>query len=240
MSKYIKWELIDEVRRKKLIFAFIGIIYLLILIVPADSSVYGYLVLPLSFILCGSFFLSFIAGAKRTMESYENKTFLLESMIPLSPYKIMLAKYILAILSNLLYCLIFILGLSTIFFKADINFIKEILEGLFSLKFDEWKVLIRVFFMLLSSCISVTAVTTLMFLFIKSLFPNGKGLKIISFICSGIVMNIFMSTFLNNILDIIRDVEYFDVIYSLILLLFSTALYFASVWFVKNKLEIYN
>ena len=102
MFKYIKWELIDEFRRKKLLAAFVAIVYLLVLITPGDATLMRYLIIPITIILCGSLFLSFISGAKKTMDSYQNKTFLLESMIPLSPNKILLAKYILAIIFNLL------------------------------------------------------------------------------------------------------------------------------------------
>lgn len=240
MFKYIKWELIDDFRKKRLIFGFIAIIYLLVLIFPGDSQIMKYLVLPLSIILMGSLLLTFIAGAKRTMDTYQNQTFLLESMIPLSPNKILLAKYILAIFFNILYCIIFILGLSVVLAKADINFIKEILNDLFSLSFNEWTVLFRVFFVLLSSSIATTAMTTLVFLFLKSIFPNGKGLRIIAFIGSGVVMNVIASTFLASLIELFKNSDIADVFYSLILIGMSVVCYFISVYFVKNKLEIYN
>jgi hypothetical protein len=98
MFKYIKWDLIDEFRKKKLIIAFVALIYALVLIVPEDSTIMRYLILPMTFILIATFLMTFISGAKKTMDSYQNQTFLLESMIPLSPNKILLAKYILPII----------------------------------------------------------------------------------------------------------------------------------------------
>lgn len=240
MFKYIKWELLDEFRKKKLILAFIAIIYLLVLITPTDATIIKYLIIPMTFILLGSLLLSFISGAKKVMDSYQDKTFLLESMIPLSPNKILLAKYIIAVIFNLIYTVIFVIGLAVILKKADIHLIKEILEELYSLDFDEWIVLIRTFILLLSSSISSTSLITLVFLALKSIFPNGKGLKIISFIVSGIIANIITSSFLSEFFANIKDMAYSDIIYSLILLALAAVGYFASLWFVKNKLEIYN
>ncbi len=240
MFKYIKWDLIDEFRKKKLIIAFVALIYALVLIVPEDSTIMRYLILPMTFILIATFLMTFISGAKKTMDSYQNQTFLLESMIPLSPNKILLAKYIIAIIFNVLYCIIFILGLSVVLAKADINFIKELLEAFFSLKIDEWVVVFRVFLLLLSSSIATTSLTTLVFLMLKSVFPNGKGLRIISFIVSGVVMNIVTSTFLAELFKLLEDSEIGDIFFSIVLLGLSTIGYFISVWFVKNKLEIYN
>ena len=54
MFKYIKWELIDEFRRKKLLAAFVAIVYLLVLITPGDATLMRYLIIPITIILCGS------------------------------------------------------------------------------------------------------------------------------------------------------------------------------------------
>lgn len=240
MFKYIKWELIDEFRRKKLLAAFVAIVYLLVLITPGDATLMRYLIIPITIILCGSLFLSFISGAKKVMDSYQNKTFLLESMIPLSPDKILLAKYILAIIFNLIYTIIFVLGLAVVLNKADINLIKEILDELWSLDFDEWLVLIRTFILLLSSSIASTSLITLVFLMLKSFFPNGKGLKIISFILSAVIFNIITTSFLADFLENISKLEYADLVFSALLLVFAAIGYFCSLYFVKNKLEIYN
>ncbi len=240
MFKFIKWELIDEFRRKKLIYAVIAVVYLLVLITPENTSLKWYLVLPITVILSGSFIFSFMYGAKRTMDSYQNKTFLLESMIPLSPNKILLAKYILAIIFNFLYTIIFVLGLAVVMKKLDINLIKTILEALYSLEFDEWLVLVRVFILLLSSSIATTSLTTLTFLALKSIIPNGKGLAVVSFVVSAIIINFVTTVFLKDFLAAISELALADFIFSLILLGVSVAAYFASLWFVKNKLEIYN
>ena len=174
------------------------------------------------------------------MDSYQNKTFLLESMIPLSPNKILLAKYILGIILNIIYSIIFIIGLAIILKKADIDLIKEIIDTLYSLDFNEWLVLIRLFVLIISSSITATSLTTCVFLGLKSIFPNGKGLKTIAYIVTVILVTFVASTFLVDLIRSMAQSKYFDIYFSILLLAFATVGYFGSLWFVKNRLEIYN
>ena len=240
MFKYIKWELLDEFRKKKLIIGCVAIVYLLVFIAPVKSMLMRYLGLPMIIILFGSLSLSFTSGSKRTMDSYQKKTFLLESMIPLSPNKILLAKYLLGIIFNIIYSIVFIIGLAIAAKKVDINLIKKIIDALYSLDFDEWLVLLRFFVLLLSSSISATSLTTFVFLVLKSIFPNGKGLKTISYIITTALAVFLLTTFLKDLIMSIVDLEYFDLYFSAILLGIATIGYFGSLYFVKNKLEIYN
>ena len=240
MFKYIKWELLDEFRKKKLLLGCVAIIYILVLILSRESTLIRYLILPMIIILLGSLSLAFSSGAKKTMDSYQNKTFLLESMIPLSPNKILLAKYILAIILNIIYSIVFIIGLAIILKKADINLIKEILDALYSLDFDEWLILIRFFVLLISASIAATSLTTLVFLALKSVFPNGKGLKTISYIVTVVLVTFISGTFLADLFRSMAQSEYYDIYFSILLLGAATAGYFGSLYFVKNKLEIYN
>lgn len=240
MFKYIKWEILDDLRKKKVIYGSIAIVYLLTLILPLESRVLNYLGLPLSIILYGSLVLSFVSGTIKIMKSYENQTFLLESMIPLSPNKILLAKYLLAIIMNVFYCLVFILGLSIILSKADVNLIKALFEIYKKLESLKSGIVLRIFFLLFSSTTLTTSFITLVYLALKSTFPNAAGLKIISFIGGGVILNVLAGEFLVKILKTLINSEIGDIYFSLILLGISAIFYFASLYFVKEKLEIYN
>ena len=240
MFKYIKWEILDDLRKKKVIYGSIAIVYLLTLILPLESRVLNYLGLPLSIILYGSLVLSFVSGTIKIMKSYENQTFLLESMIPLSPNKILLAKYLLAIIMNVFYCLVFILGLSIILSKADVNLIKALFEIYKKLESLKSGIVLRIFFLLFSSTTLTTSFITLVYLALKSNFPNAAGLKIISFIGGGVILNVLAGEFLLKILKTLINSEIGDIYFSLILLGISAIFYFASLYFVKEKLEIYN
>ena len=104
MSKYIKWELINEFKNKAILFGIIAVVYFLVLVVPYSDNVFSsFLYLAFFIIMSLTTILSFTYGANRTMNSYKNQTFLLESMIPLSPKKILLAKYILAIFFDFIF-----------------------------------------------------------------------------------------------------------------------------------------
>ena len=239
MFKYMKWELREELKNKRIILLFIAIVYFLIYALPSKNFLYNYICIPYGFILLGSLFLSFVYGTKRTLDSYKNQTFLLESMIPISPGKLLLAKYILAILANIFYVIIFIIGMCIMLAKVDISTIKEIIELLFSLKIDEIAILMRIFIVLLSTTIACTSIITLIYLMLKSFFPNARGLRIISFIIGGIVLDI-ISNVLFSKAEYLDKINYEDIVYSLIFIAISVICYFISVWFVKEKLEVYN
>ncbi len=243
MFNYIKWELKDEIRRKYIPLIVAVVVYLLFLILPEKSKLLDYATIPFVIIMLGSLAMSYIYGTYRTMRSYENQTFLLESMIPLSPNKILLAKYILAIIFDVAYSIIFVLGLATILFKFsqnDLELIKDIINLFFHLKIDEVTIILRVLFMMLSSTIAFTSFSTLVYLIIKSILPNFKRVVPISFIAGVLLFSILINGTLREFFDTLDSLGEFDIIYSVSLLIVSVICYFASVWFIKNKLEVYN
>lgn len=240
MFKYIKWELINEFKSKLVMFGVIAIVYLLIFIIPNSSLdanvITSFITLSFSIILFITFALTFIYGAKRTMDSYKNQTFLLESMIPLSPSKLLLAKYILAILFDFIFCLIFILGFAVILAKDNINLFQNLIQYFFNTNVSMRTIILRAFLLTITSTIAFTSFISLLFIGIKSFFPNGKGIKAISYI-----VGLFL---LSTISDILRSSfntsSNFDLIYSLTMIILTILCYRGSVWFIENKLEVYN
>lgn len=237
MFKYIKWELINEMKSKAILFGLIAVIYLLVLILPSsDSVIMTCIYMIFTIILLLTLLMAFIYGAKRTMDSYKNQTFLLESMIPLSPSKILLAKYILAIVFDFLFCLIFVLGFAVIFSKANINLLEEIVQYYFKADFDTKTVIARMFLLTISSTIAYTSLTSFIFIGLKSFFQNGKALKIISYVVSYIIFSL-ISTSLTKSYDLIAN---YDLIFSLIMIIITIICYGGSVLLIENKLEVYN
>ncbi len=239
MFKYIKWELINEAKSKAIILGIIAAIYLFVGVLPLESSdniLISFIYLAFIVILIGTSMFSFLYGAKRTMDSFKNRTFLLESMIPLSPMQILLAKYILAILFDVIFSILFVLGLSVIFAKDNVNLVVELIQGLMNADFDVKKMLFEMLFAMLSSTIAFTALTSSIFIGIKSFFPNGKGLKLISYISAMFILQTVIKTF--------SKIVYYDdpkiFVYCIIMLILSVSCYFISVWFIRNKLEVYN
>ena len=240
MFKYIKWELLEELRKKRVIFGSIVVVYLLTLLLPFESHLIDYLAIPLVIILYGSLMLSYLAGTIKVMKSYEEQTFLLESMIPLSPNKILLAKYLIAIIMNIFYCLIFVIGVAIIGAKADLNVIKFLIELYKQLESIKSGIVLRIFLLLIASTTLSTSFITLVFLALKSTFPNGRGLKAISFIGGGTILEFIINEILLNPFKELLRSNTGDIFISLILLGLSALCYFASLYFVKEKLEIYN
>ncbi len=236
MFKYIKWELINELKSKKLLLGVIAVTYLLVYLLPAsDNAIMDFIYLLFSIILIGTGVMAFFYGAKRTMDSYKNQTFLLESMIPLSPSKILLAKYILAIFFNFVFCIIFVLGLSVIVAKADVNLIDLFIQGFLQLDADGKTFILRAFIQMISYTIAYTSIISLIYIGLKSFFPNGKGLRSISYIVA-----LFLLSLLQNALAENLPAANYDIITSLIMLVITILGYGASVWFIQNKLEVYN
>ena len=236
MFKYIKWELINELKNKKLLLGVIAITYLLVYLLPAsDNVIIDFLYLLFSIILFMTGIFAFFYGAKRTMDSFKNQTFLLESMIPLSPSKILLAKYLLAILFNFVFCAIFVLGLSVIFAKSDINLINLFIQGFLQLDADSKTFIFRAFIQMISYTIAYTSIISCLYIGLKSFFPNGKGLRGIAF-----VVGLFLLSLLQNILVDHLPVASFDIMTSIIMLIITIICYFGSVWFIENKLEVYS
>lgn len=236
MFKYIKWELINELKSKKLVLGVIAITYLLVYLLPTvDNVIMNFIYLLFSIILGGTGIMAFFYGAQRTINTFKNKTFLLESMIPLPSSKILFAKYILAIFFNLVFCIIFILGLSVIFAKANTNLIELFINGFLQLDADGKTFILRAFIQMISYTIAYTSIISLLYIGLKSFFPNGKGLRSISYIVGIFLLSLVQNALSNNIIS-----ANYDIITSLIMLVISLACYGASVWFIENKLEVYS
>ena len=134
MANYIKWDLKDYFSNKYTLFICVGVVYLLSAILPYDSTFFlsGMIHFAFFIILYVSLVFSFIIGTKRVVDTFKKKTFLLESMIPLSVNKILLSKFILGFVINFLYSFRGIIGLSILLFKGiDVN-IFELFGELFS------------------------------------------------------------------------------------------------------------
>lgn len=237
MFKYIKWELIDEMKSKRLLLAVIAVVYFLVYLIPnnSDNVIVGFIYLLFSIILLVTSLMAFFYGAKRTIDSFKNQTFLLESMIPLSPSKILLAKYILAIFFDLIFCIIFVLGLSVILAKADVNLIEFFIKGFLQLNYDGKTFILRAFVQMISYTIAFTSIISCIYIGIKSFFPNGKGLRTIAYIAG-----IFLLSLIQNILADHIPMANYDIITSIIMLVITVLGYGASVWFIENKLEVYS
>lgn len=236
MFKYIKWELINELKSKKLVLGVIAITYLLVYLLPtSDNVIMNFIYLLFSIILIITGIMAFFYGAQRTINTFKNKTFLLESMIPLSSSKILFAKYLLAIFFNFVYCIIFILGLSVIFAKANTNLIELFINGFLQLDADGKTFILRAFIQMISYTIAYTSIISLLYIGLKSFFPNGKGLRGISYIVGIFLLSLVQNALANNIIS-----ANYDIITSIIMLIISLACYGASVWFIENKLEVYS
>ena len=241
MFNYLKWELKDEFKKKSIPAAIIAAVYLLVLLLPEKTSLYGYVMIPFIIIMVGSLFLAYLYGPYRNMHSYQSQTFLLESMIPLTSGKLLIAKYILAILFDIIFGLVFILGcivlLATV---GDLEFIKEVINALFQLKVDEVQLLLRLALLILSTTIVFTSFVTMVYLMIKSFFPNLKIVVIISYATGLFLFSAIVNEFLSKLSDLFSSVGSTDIILSVVSLLLTVVFYFVSVWFIENKLEVYN
>ena len=239
MSKYIKWELINEFKSKTILLGVIASVYLLAAILnPGTGFFTGCIYLGFAIIIGIAFFLTFIYGARRTMDSYKNQTFLLESMIPLSPKKLLLAKYVLAIIFDFVFCLIFIIGISIWLSKADINMLEVISRFLLNTTFEQKTIIAKTFVLIISSTIAFTSLCSLIFITLKSLFPNGKAQKIISYIICFLIQYI-ISYIIGKVVSQNPSINVL-MIYSIVMLALSTAYFFGSAWLIENKLEVYN
>ena len=236
MANYIKWELKDYFSNKYMFFIGIGIVYLLSFLLPYDSDFFlsGMIHFAFFIILYVSLIFSFIIGTKRVVDTFKKKTFLLESMIPLSVNKILLSKFVLGFLINFLYSFIGILGLSILLFKGiDVN-IFELFGELFSnITAGQF---LRFCIMYILSILTFMSVVVLGYIIGKVIKPDGKGNKIIGVIV-WVLIFYFIGYISGNIVSNSDNVELtLDIIYVI-----STLIsFFASSWLIENKLEIYS
>lgn len=236
MDKYIKWELKNFFNKKKSWFIFIAAVYLLFILLPMESGGFlsGIVIFLFSLILPLALLGSFLFGAKTVVDSYKDKTFLLESMIPMPVKKTVFAKYIIGIIINLTFSLVTILGVVAIAIKSSaiVEFF-EIIESLFTeLSFDT---IARASILYILSTVFFLSFVVLCFITLKVLRPNSNGGKITGFICWIIVIYSYMYI-MNNVIDVADNVEMVtDIVY----LILSSICYYCTAWLIENKLEIY-
>ena len=107
MFKYIKWELKDFYKKYYKVGIGVLILYALIALIPLNayetSTIATLIWIPFMIILMVLMFGTFVYGTKKIIDTFRKPTFLLESMISYSPRKILLAKYILAFIINVIF-----------------------------------------------------------------------------------------------------------------------------------------
>lgn len=237
MLNYIKWELKNYFSNKYKWFIFIGIVYLFVAIIPMDKAgfITGLFFLAFSIILFISILGSFFVGSKKAVDTFNKKTFLLESMIPQPVKKILLSKFLLGIILNLLYSLIAILGFSVIIIKgAGFDTLMTMLERL--IENVSLSSFLRLSLTYILSTITFMSLIIFGYVLAKVIKPNGKGNKVLGAII-WIVLLYTYGWFIEDIGASVNNIELFmDIAYVVI----SVAMYFSTSWLIENKLEIYN
>lgn len=244
MFKYIKWELFALGKKNlKWLCAILGL-YLLVFILPLseDSTIENLIYIPFMLVIGLSFAGAFLFGTKKVIDTFRKKTFLLESMISFSPYQILLAKYILAIIINIVCVLIGTLGIIVIMGKfGSVELIAEFFEGLFS---EVGFANITKFIITVGmTSLSFTSLVTLCYVVAKCIIPNGKGSIVL-----GVIIWWFANYFVNQLfygiifenMDInILETQAF-LVYNLLWAALIAVYYLITVKLIQNKLEIYN
>ena len=237
MLNYIKWELKNYFSNKYKWFIFIGIVYLFVAIIPMDRAgfITGLFFLAFSIILFISILGSFFVGSKKAVDTFNKKTFLLESMIPQPVKKILLSKFLLGIILNLLYSLIAILGFSVIIIKgAGFDTLMTMLERL--IENISLSSFLRLSLTYILSTITFMSLIIFGYVLAKVIKPNGKGNKVLGAII-WIVLLYTYGWFIEDIGSSVNNIELFmDIAYVVI----SVVMYFSTSWLIENKLEIYN
>ena len=240
MFKYIKWELLNYAKKNYKIGLVLVAIFLLALVFPIDlegNLIWFPFMFSLVFLACSMFFM----GTKLIINTYKSKTFLLESMISYSPSKLLLSKYLIAIILNIFYGVLLLIGLAILFYKVEnFNLFAELIEllSLFSI-FD----IIKLAISLVIYSVSFTSLVTMVYILSKCLNPLKRGSLVIGMIFWWIIQYI-QQIILIGIIG--RQVEmYFTetgifLIVNIINLIFIAVYYFITVKLIQNKLEIYS
>lgn len=237
MLNYIKWELKNYFSNKYKWFIFIGIVFLFVAIIPLDRAgfISGLFFLAYSIILFVAVLGSFFVGSKKAVDTFNKKTFLLESMIPQPVKKILLSKFLLGIILNLLYSLIAIIGFSIMIvkgagFETLMKLLEEIIDTVTLTSF------LRFSLTYILSTITFMSLIIFGYVLAKVLRPNGRGNKILGAIIWLILLYTY-GWFIEDIGSSVSNIELFmDIAYVVI----TVVMYFATSWLIENKLEIYN
>ena len=229
MFNYIKWELKSIYRKYTKVLIAMAIIMGLMGVIPLEENViteaisFAFVITMMILMLS-----TYVLGTKKVLDTFRKPTFLLESMISIPPSKLLLAKYILAIIINVICSVLVVVGICVIL--ARLASLIEILEFLnIKIDFEVIEVLIT----LLISSTFFTSTVTLCFVWLKSMFPKLKG----SLFFGALVWYFTVSFFMGILSELnIESIWVFNFIELLIIGLS----YFGTVHLIENKLEIYN
>ncbi|MCL2354852.1 MAG: hypothetical protein FWC68_03070 [Oscillospiraceae bacterium] len=245
MFKYIKWELKDFYKRHYKIGLAILILFALIAVVPfntyEESGLFALLMFPFVITLMFLFFATFVYGTKRVIDTFKRPTFLLESMIAYSASKILLAKYILAFIINMICVLLVFAGFLVILFRVTdyVDILPALSDMLREMNFGA---LIQFVIQLLVTSLEFTSIVVMVYIFTKCYFKSKKGSVIIG-VVGWWVFNYFTTRFLWPGLNVNMFEMYSDsgtfFLYNFITLGFVAMFYWASVKMIENKLEVY-
>ena len=231
MLNYLKWELKNYFNNKYKWFIIIGVVFILMLFIPikTPNAITGLIMLAYSIIMLIAMFGAYFAGTKHAVDTFSKKTFLLESMIPVSAKKILLAKYILGIFINLVYIIIIALGVGIILIKGvglenTFDIYKSIIDKL------NFKTVLTIF----TSSVFFLSIVVLGFVGAKAINPGGKHDKITGFVFAFLLL--YFTTYI--VAEIIGNNSNIYII-NLIYLAISSGVYFLTAYLVENKLEIY-
>ena len=110
MLNYIKWELKSIYRKYTKVLIAMAIIMGLMAIIPLDGEIitgavtFAFVITMMILMLS-----TYVLGTKKVLDTFSKPTFLLESMISIPPSKLLLAKYLLAIIINVIFNGLFII-----------------------------------------------------------------------------------------------------------------------------------
>ncbi len=239
MFKYLKWELLYQSKKSLKVLLIILATFLLFFIIPNDAD--GFFANAIRFAVAMEvvyiFYGIYIGGTLRTIKTFENKTFLLESMIALPSKTILLAKYCLSFIVSVVYTLllfvyafIFVdkLGKDSFAQELILNIVEEIgaqaiFEGVLEI---------------LIIALAFSSVVILLYILFKSLWPSKKPSVFILIVITSILSSVY-SGFVIGIAEA-AGLEYgllFTTVCSALVMIVS---YYISLYLVNNKLEIYN
>lgn len=229
MFNYIKWELKSIYRKYTKVLIAMAIIMGLMGVIPLEENVITEAI-SFAFVITMMILLlsTYVLGTKKVLDTFCKPTFLLESMISIPTSKLLLAKYILAIIINVICSILLVVGICVILARAES--LIEILEFLnIKIDFEVIEVLIT----LLISSTFFTSTVTLCFVWLKSMFPKLKG----SLFFGALVWYFTVSFFMGILSEL--NIESIWVLNFIELLIIGLS-YFGTVHLIENKLEIYN
>ena len=229
MFNYIKWELKSIYRKYTKVLIAMAIIMGLMGVIPLEENViteaisFAFVITMMILMLS-----TYVLGTKKVLDTFRKPTFLLESMISIPPSKLLLAKYLLAIIINVICSVLVVVGICVIL--ARLASLIEILEFL-NIKID-FEVIEALITLLISSTF-FTSTVTLCFVWLKSMFPKLKG----SLFFGALVWYFAVSFFMGILSEL--NIESIWVLNFIELLIIGLS-YFGTVHLIENKLEIYN